>query len=308
MASQMISFTHYDKRDPAIVAEMEKKHMAEELPVPPYTVTFRSGQGDLFKTYYINLRGALYSKWRAAPPGTIIDLPEDTYTTNMLWNYMDTRHLLRLDDHPVERVCALAEMAVKYELAHVAIHCHFHMDSHYEEYPLEIAAYAHRTGFPRLLDRVAPFTIAKTPNEVRNKFPPVLFTAWTEYADAWRCIIEGPDSCSYSKNKVFVSDFPNANLSFDHGEDGCEAMANIESAICRSIATHGVALLLRANLAELEEELKEIAGECTHVKRSVLESKVACVAMVHAWISQVKERKSEIAPFSDFVNAVGAPQ
>ncbi|KAL1729599.1 hypothetical protein EV714DRAFT_212555 [Schizophyllum commune] len=301
-------FIHRDKRDPAIIAEMVKKHMAETLPVPPEIVTFRSGQGDLFKSHFSNLRGALYSKWRAAPPGTIIDLPEDTYTMNLLWNSIVSGCPVRLDDEPFESICALAEMASKYDLDLVTFHCHLHLDLRKKKYPLELVAYAHRNGHSDVLDRAAPFTIAKPQNEARNKFPPVLFTAWTEYADAWRCIIEGPDSCSYSKNKVFVSDFPNANLSFDHSEDGCEAMANIESAICRSIATHGVALLLRANLAELEEELKEIAGECTHVKRSVLESKVACVAMVHAWISQVKERKSEIAPFSDFVNAIGAPQ
>ena len=47
-----------------------------------------------------------------------------------------------------------------------------------KEYPLELVAYAHRNGHSDVLDLTAPFTIAKPQNEVRNKFPPVLFTAW----------------------------------------------------------------------------------------------------------------------------------
>ncbi|KAI5886291.1 uncharacterized protein SCHCODRAFT_02641402 [Schizophyllum commune H4-8] len=305
---QLFVFTHYDKRSKREIAlerEWVKKHYGETLPVPPEIVTFRSGEGGLFKSHYSNLRGVLYWKWRAAPPGTIIDLPEDTYTTNLLFNDIIRRGPVSLDDEPIEGVCALAEMSAKYDLDYITFHCHLHMDAHKEEYPLEIAAYAHKNGHSKLLDLFAPFMIAKTPNEVRNKFPPVLFTAWTEYVNAWRGIIEGPGSCSYSKNQVVISDFPNGNLSFDHDKDSCEAMASIESAIYRTIAKHGVALLL--NLEELKEELEEIAGRCTHEKRSVLESKVACAAMVEAWISQVEERKSA-APFSDFVNAVEASQ
>lgn len=98
------------------------------LPVPPEIVTFRSGEGGLFKSHYSNLRGVLYWKWRAAPPGTIIDLPEDTYTTNLLFNDIIRRGPVSLDDEPIEGVCALAEMSAKYDLDYITFHCHLHME------------------------------------------------------------------------------------------------------------------------------------------------------------------------------------
>ncbi|KAI5886309.1 uncharacterized protein SCHCODRAFT_02517410 [Schizophyllum commune H4-8] len=259
-------------------------------------VVFRSSDKVLFNIHHTNLRAVTdgpFAEYFPSTPADAADLTEDSQVLDIMFQFVYPGNLPLLDGVTPELLFSVAEAAEKYRVAPAMALCHLQIrriSDITEDCVLQKMAYAHRHGYIKYMDQVAPLSFPKRMEDALKAFGPgLLYVAWTTYKDAWtRIFAEG----TYALRTRDNHGLPNVR---------CDVWAALLFAVERDLGEHRTQWF--DSLSTLFFDKESLADRCQHRHPSGV---THCRHQFMEWKTEAMKLAKAIPPLSQFVTAVNS--
>ncbi|TRM57296.1 hypothetical protein BD626DRAFT_515257 [Schizophyllum amplum] len=253
-------------------------------------IILRSSDRVLFNIHRINLQittdGPLAEDFPSAPE-EIVQLTESADTLELLFQYVYRGRHPILDEISVTKLLDLAEAAEKYGVSAARSLCYVRLcrPSAHQLQPLQVMAYAHRHGYPHLLDLVAPLTIGMPISKVQDACSISLFFQWLRYNDAW--VQLNARDC----HEVRARD------KHEGSTRHCFAWRALVYSVDITLSGHGLSMLTNLDGLFAMDALAKTADRCGDVEFLGARK---CMLQMLEWKKLLEEKSALIPPLSQF--------